>query len=147
MTDNEFKESATLNDVVTMLQRNQEILEDIATWIKIGNIENVKKILESALKTPEQKIVYHLSDGKPTREINTSCGVSFGSINKYWNMWYKLGLMKTINVKGGERFIKKFHLEDFGIDIPVIDLKKEGQKPLPMEQHTTTNNTTSGDKL
>jgi hypothetical protein len=135
MSGSDTKKSATLDDVVLALQRNQEVLEDIAAWVKIGNTENVRKILINALKSPEEKNVYHLSDGRGTREINALCGVSRGSISKYQNSWYKLGLVRTVNVKGGERFIKKFNLEDFGIDIPVITPKKEQEgEALPAEQ-------------
>ena len=112
------QKDANLNDVVSMLQKNQETLEEIATWVKIGNFANVKGILTSALKKPEERLVYHLSDGRSTRDINAMSDVSRGSISNYQNNWYRIGLMKTIGARGSDRFIKKFNLEDFGIEIP-----------------------------
>lgn len=147
MSDNESKKPATLDDVVLALQRNQDILEDIATWIKIGNFESVKKILESTLKTPEEKLVYHLSDDKTTREITAACGVSIGTISKYWNTWYKIGIMKAVSVRRGDRFVKKFNLEDFGIEIPVVTPKKTPeQKALPQGQQTPNDQVTVEDE-
>ena len=135
--NNDESKPATLDDVVAVLQQHQEILEDIATWIKIGNYENIKKILDSTLKTPEDKIVYNLSDGKNIREINNICGVSIGTVSKHWNIWYKLGLMKTVDVKRGERFIKKFNLEDFEIKIPEIAKQNATTENLMIEQPKT----------
>lgn len=142
----EQKKPATLDDVVDALQRNQEVLEDIATWVKIGNFDNIKKILEATLKTPEEKLVYHLSNNRTTREINSACGVSIGTISKQWNAWYKIGLMKTVSVSRGDRFIKKFNLEDFGIDVPIITPKKEQEsKASPPEQPELAEANTPGE--
>lgn len=135
--NNEQKKQATLDDVLTALQQNQQTLDDIKTWIKISGVEKVQSILTKALDTPEKRIVYHLSDGKTTREINAICGVSIGTVSTYWNSWNRLGLMKTISVKRGDRFIKGFDLEDYGIKMPEIPIQKEEQK-VEQSQNTSS---------
>jgi len=124
----EQKKSATLDDVVATLQQNQEILEELRVWAKINGVEKVQSVLNKVLNTPEKKMVYHLSDGKTTREINAICGVSIGTVSTYWNAWNRLGLMKTISVKGKDRFVKSFDLEDFGINVPQIPKQSVEQK-------------------
>jgi len=125
MSNTEQKKPATLDDVVTALQQNQQILEEIRVWTKINGMDKVQSVLNKALDTPEKRTVYHLSDGKTTREIQAICGVSIGAVSTYWNSWNRLGLMKTISVKRGDRFIKSFDLEDYSIEIPKITAKQE----------------------
>lgn len=132
------QKDATLNDVVVALQKSQEVLEDMAAWIKVGNFENVRIFLTSTFKKPEERIVYNLSDGRSTREINAACGVSLGSISNYQNNWNKMGLMKTTSVTRGDRYIKKFNLEDFGIEIPKQSDKKTSQPQITTESQTAS---------
>lgn len=141
--NNEQKKPATLDDVLLALEQNQQTLDDIKTWIKISGVEKVQNILSKFLETPEQRIVYHLSDGKTTREINSVCGVSIGTISRYWKMWYSLGIMKSVSVKGGgERHMKIFDLEDYGVEIPQI---KKGTEQKSSEQNTTEQTKPDGD--
>lgn len=123
--DNVEKIPATLNDVTEALAQNKKILEEISMWLKISGIEKVRGILNSTLNTPEKISVYHLSDGRGITEIHNTTGMSVGSISNYWNSWNKLGLMKSLPVKGGERLIKNFDLEDYGITIPKTLLKSQ----------------------
>lgn len=118
------QKSATLDDVVAILQKNQKMLEEIKVWSKINSIEKVKKILTEILNTPEKIIIYHLSDGRTIRNITAICGGSTYTISNYWNIWNNMGLMKSMRVKRGERFIKAFDLVHYGINIPSIPKKK-----------------------
>lgn len=131
------KKSATLDDVVIALQQNQEILEELMVWTKINGVEKVQSVLNKALDTPEKRMVYHLSDGKTTREINAICSISIGTVSIYWNTWNRLGLMRIINVKGKDRFIKSFDLEDYGIKMPEIPIQKKEQK-VEQSQNTSS---------
>lgn len=143
----EQKELATLENVITILQQNQKTLDEIRIWTKINGIEKVQNILNNALDTPEKRIVYHLSEGKTTREINTICGISIDTVSNYWNGWNRLGLMKTINVKGGgERFIKIFDLEHYGIEIPSITKKESKPKTTSVEKNQTEQQSVEGEK-
>jgi len=131
MTNNTGEENkdATLNDVVSLLQHNQDTLDELLTWIKIENVEKVKNVLNDALDTPEKKIVYHLSDGSSMQEIESKSSVSDSQVSRYHKKWFKLGLMKQTGSRGrGNKHIKVFDLEDFGIKIPQITLEQENQQ-------------------
>lgn len=143
--NDEQKKSATLDDVVVALQHNQETLEEIRTWAKINGVEKVQSLLNKTLNTPEKRIVYHLSDGKTIREIIAICGGSTATVSTYWNTWNRLGLMKSINVKRGERFIKSFDLEHYGIEIPPIIKKEPKQKTSSTEQNQTEQHPATGE--
>lgn len=129
---------ATLDDVVAELQKNHEMLEEIKVWTKINGVEKVQNILTKHLNLPEKIIVYHQSDGKTTREIGTMCSLDPKTISNYWRSWYKLGIMKTEKVRGGgNRYIKIFDLDDYGIKIPTISIKPK-QKTTTVEQQTVS---------
>ena len=132
--DNEQK-PATLDDVVAILQKNQGMLEEIMIWSKINNVEHVKKILTETLNTPEKIIIYHLSDGRTIRDITAICGGSTFTISNYWKTWNNRGLMKSMRVSRGERFIKAFDLAHYDIDIPPIP-KTKSQTATEQPKHT-----------
>jgi len=132
---NNDQKPATLDDVVAALQNNQETLDEIKVWTKINSVEKVQDILKKTLDSPEKIAIYHLSDGRTVRDIIAVCGGSTATVSNYWSSWNMLGLMKSISVKRGERFIKSFDLESYGIEIPVIAKKESKQKPT--EQHET----------
>jgi len=114
----------------TEQDRVVKLLEEILKWIKVTSIPQVKQLLETTLTTPEQKLAYHYSTGRPRREIATEIGVHDRTISEWWNQWIKLGIAEAKKVRGGgERGIRSFSLEDFGIEIPKIKQSTElGQK-------------------
>ncbi|MGH9993355.1 MAG: hypothetical protein ACREAZ_12085 [Nitrososphaera sp.] len=114
-----------MDDVVAILQKNQDTLEQILVWTKIGGSEKLKKTLEGALDTPQKKLVYHFSDGRPIRDVAQESGVGIGTISGYWSARNRLGIMKIKNVKGKERSVKVFDLDDIGIDLPKQATKQE----------------------
>jgi hypothetical protein len=134
VVNNNPNKPATLDDVVAMLQKGNELLEEATIWLRAGSYDKVKKLLQDTLDTPEKKLAYHSSDGKTTREVGVICNVDFTTIAKYWKAWYKAGLMKSIPVKGGgERNIRNFDLKDFGIEIPKIAPKQQPPTQLPKD--------------
>lgn len=137
MNNTEQKKPATLDDVVVAIQQNQQVLEEIRVWTKINGVEKVQSVLNNALDTPEKRMVYHLSDGKTTREIYAICSVSIGTVSTYWNSWNRLGIMKTISVKRGDRFIKSFDLEDYSVEVPTITKKEPDEKSTTPQQKST----------
>ena len=58
---NNEQKPATLDDVVAVLQKNQETLEEIKVWAKINGVEKVQDILKKTLNSPEKITIYHLS--------------------------------------------------------------------------------------
>ncbi|MFY9300030.1 MAG: hypothetical protein WAO91_02410 [Candidatus Nitrosotenuis sp.] len=147
------KTEPTLSDVIEVLNRNQNTLEEVATWLKISGTEKVKNLLESTLDKPEKILVYHHStESHSTREIETLSGVSLFAISSYQTSWFRLGLMKKIPVHGKNRYVKNFDLEDFGIKIPDVDKQKNqktseketqpvssSQEPSPTQQEAISN--------
>lgn len=129
------KTPASLDDIVSAIEKLQNSLDEVSMWQKISGVEKVKEVLERALDKPEKILVYHLStDDKTTREINNITGVSRVSISSYQKSWFNLGLMKKVPTSSKERYVKNFNLEDFGIKIPEIKLtnnqlkKRSGKK-------------------
>lgn len=106
------------------------LLKEILKWIKLAGMKEVKAVLTSELDTDQKKQVYQLSDGtKSNAEINQATGVSAGSISGDWKKWTKLAIGEKKPIAGGDRFVKAFDLEDFGIVIPEIPKKvKESNK-------------------
>ncbi len=105
------------------------LLKEILKWIKFAGMKEVKTVLISELDTDQKKQVYQLSDGsKSITEINQTTGVSAGSISAYWKKWVKLGLGEKKPVMGGDRFVKAFDLDDFGIVVPPFNPKSKEQK-------------------
>ena len=126
------KQPATLDDVISSIDKMQNSLNDVVKWLKILGVENVKVLLKKELDKPEKILVYHNStEGKSTRDIKKLSGAALGSISSYHTIWFNLGLMKKIPIPGNDRYVKNFDLEDCGIKIP----KKSNKKQLEAEQH------------
>ena len=97
------------------------LLSEILKWIKFAGMKEVKEVLVSELDTEQKKQVYKMSDGSKTNaEINKATGASAGAISGYWKKWVKKGLGEKTSVQGGDRFVRAFDLEDFGISIPEV---------------------------
>jgi hypothetical protein len=93
---------------------------EILKWIKVTSVPKVKTILESTLKTPEQKMAYQFSTGKKLLEVAKLANVSKSSVANWWESWARLGIAEMKSVRGGSRAIRSFSLEDFGIDVPKL---------------------------
>jgi len=93
------------------------LLREIVKWLRFAGMKEVKTVLTSALDTEQKKLVYHLSDGgKSSLDIAQQSGVSDFTVRNYWKQWSKLGIVEAIKVGRGDRYVKTFDLEDFGID-------------------------------
>ena len=84
----------------------------------------MKNVLEDVLNEPEKVIAYSMTDGKTSiRRITSIIGRSYGSVQGWWKEWVQIGIAETITVKGGgSRAVALFNLEDFGVQIPEINL-------------------------
>ena len=83
-------------------------------------MNGVKAVLTSELDTDQKRQVYQLSDGSKARaEIVKLTLASAGAISGYWKKWANLGLGEKLPVMGGgDRFVRAFDLEDFGVSVP-----------------------------
>ena len=114
---------------MTKEDRMIELLEELVKWTKVTSIPSAKKLLLDILPKPEQKIAYQASDGAPVKEVAKQANASVGSVSKWWEQWTRSGIAEDVPVRGGKRTVRKFSLEDFGIEVPVITVAnvKEGK--------------------
>ena len=100
----------------------KEILEEMLRWIKITSISHTKQVLDSL--PPQEKIAYHYSDGRNSREIAKNVGVNQSTIVTWWKKWNTKGIVEPLHVKRGIRYRHAFELSDFDIKVPSIPKKK-----------------------
>jgi len=110
-----------------------EPLEELVKWTKVASIPSVKKLLLEILPKPEQKIAYQASDGAKIKKVAKQASASVGSVSRWWEQWTRSGIAEDVPVRGGKRTMRKFSLEDFGIEVPVITVanakeSKAGEK-------------------
>lgn len=97
-----------------------DLLEELVKWTKVMSIPKVRTVLEEILQTPEERVAYQQSDGKPSKEIAELANVSYVTVTKWWKRWIKAGVAEPISARGGERARRVFSLEDFGLEIPSL---------------------------
>lgn len=99
--------------------RIEELLSEILRWIKFSGAREVRQILSSTLDTDQKRLIYHLSDGKHgSVEIANITKISDRSVRRYWDSWARVGIVDSLKVRGGDRYMKSFELEDFGMRVP-----------------------------
>jgi hypothetical protein len=99
-----------------------ELLEELVKWTKAVSIPKVKELLLSILESPEEMVAYQLSDGeKGGREVAERANVSQPTVAKWWKKWIVSGIAEPISVQRGERARRIFSLDDFGIEVPLIE--------------------------
>jgi DNA-binding CsgD family transcriptional regulator len=107
------KESADKQDKII------ELLGEILIWTRLQGVQNARAVLTTTLKTDTDKIIYHLSDGRPSGQIAKVCGVTEVSVRNYWRRWFTLGITQ-LSKKHKGRFERSFSLEDLGIKVPTM---------------------------
>lgn len=113
-----------------------ETLKEIQKWIRFSGWINVKRILLDTLNEPKQLVAYSLTNGENGLDyIKDRIGRSRGTVQRYWASWQKIGIVESINVRGGSRGKALFDLEEFGIEIPVLDLEEEQDTSEEEEQN------------
>lgn len=105
-----------------------EILTEILKWIKVTSIPQVRKLLLDILRSNEEKIAYHFSDGRSSQEVAKFAGVGYVTITRWWKSWVRAGIAESVSVKGGERARRMFSLEDFNIEVPSLKEPKSTKK-------------------
>ena len=92
-------------------------LKDIRMILNIGLHSFMKTRINEILNTEKKRKAYQASDGKTSRQVIQVSGLSKGTIIKLWRIWNSQGLGNLIKVKGGNRFVRSFSLNDFQISI------------------------------
>lgn len=117
------------------------LLREILKWIRFAGMKEVKAALSTALDTDQKKLVYQLSDGKASSsEIAKVGGVSDWTVRNWWKIWAKTGIVEPLKAGRGERYMRSFDLEDFGIDVSKISTpevkREEVQETLPVQDES-----------
>lgn len=98
----------------------QKIMQEILKWTRLQGMQTAKTILENYLTKDTEKLAYHFSDGRDSREVGRLAGISHMTVTNYWKKWLALGIVEPVRVRGGERYRKIFSLEGFGMAIPEV---------------------------
>lgn len=114
-----------MNEELSKEHQMIQLLEELVIWTKVTSIPYVKKTLEEILHSPEEKIAYQASDEKTTyRQVAKLANVGLSTISRYGKKWIKSGIAKAVPTKGGgQKAVRLFSLEDFGIEIPQASAK------------------------
>lgn len=96
-----------------------ELLGEILRWTRLQGVQNARAVLTTTLKADTDKIIYHLSDGRPSGQIAKVCGVTEVSVRNYWRRWFTVGITQPSKKYKG-RFERSFSLEDLGIKVPAM---------------------------
>lgn len=114
-----------------------QLLEELVRWTKVTSIPHVKTLLEQILQSSEEKIAYQASDGNRTQaEIAKIAGVSQMTISNYGKKWIRNGVAKAVVTTKGQRAIRLFSLEDFGIEVPQIVEKPKETEVVEAQQES-----------
>ncbi len=96
----------------------QGTMQEILKWVRLQGMQTARVILEECLKKDPEKLAYHFSDGRDSREVGRLAGISHMTVINYWKKWAALGIVEPVRARGGERYRRLFSLEDFGIAAP-----------------------------
>jgi transposase len=120
-----------------------QILREILRWSRFENFPKLRKILLDTLKTPEEKLVYELTDGEKSRyDIAKETGIQDSTVRSWWERWYNLGILEPSGKRKG-RPQKIMALEDMGIEVPKMPTKKpEVKKEKVTESKSAEENVT-----
>lgn len=125
-----------------MSDKNSEevvLLREILKWIRFSGIKEVRAVLMNALDTEQKRMIYHLSDGKRgSVEISKAVNVGDSTVRRYWEMWFRFGIVESLGVQRGLRYKKSFELGDFGFDIPQMKIADTASKKESVENTTPT---------
>ena len=96
-------------------------LAELVKWTKVTSYKQVKATLAEALEKEDERLIYHLSDGKRTGvEISKLTNINPARISVLQSTWAKLGIL----AKTARGYEKQFNLEDFGLGVPEQDSVK-----------------------
>jgi len=99
-----------------------QLLEELVKWTRVTSIPKVKELLMNILESPEERIAYQSSDGeRSSREVADQANVSQFTVAKWWKKWIKAGIAEPVSVRRGERAMRIFVLNDFGIEVSAIE--------------------------
>lgn len=77
-----------------LLRELIDLQREANRWLRAMALPALAESLSRALTTPEARRVYQASDGRSSREVGGTAGVSHPTVLRYWNRWIPLGLVE-----------------------------------------------------
>lgn len=92
------------------------VLREILKWIRFSGMKEASNVLRTTLDSAQKRRIYQLSDGeKSSRDISKASNVSYKTVQNYWRLWAKTGIVEPIKAGTGDRYRHVFDLEELGI--------------------------------
>ena len=104
-------------------QEIKDILKEILKWTKFEGIQKVKQVLENTLDDDTKKLIYELSDGRPSPEIARIARVTPPTVRNYWKDWAILGITE-IHPDYKKRYHRVFSLKEVGIEVEIPEVEE-----------------------
>ena len=101
-------------------QEIKNILKEILKWTKFEGMQKVKQVLEATLDTDAKKLIYELSDGRPSPAIARIASVSDQTVRNYWKEWAVLEIVE-VHPDYKKRYRRVFSLKEVGIKVPEVE--------------------------
>jgi len=106
-----------------------QLLGELTRWTKLNVILTHKKAILELLRSPRDRLIFQLSNGKSSRELASEFHMDKRTVSKLWKIWIEKGVAQAVPVKGGGiRAQRSFSLEDFEIEIPSLEEALSGKK-------------------
>jgi len=110
----------------TTLKDVSERLDELIAWQRFESLPKLRTVLVKELDSDAKKVDYEMTDGeKSRRDIALALGISDDNIQRWWEKWYELAVVRpSEKFKGRPQHIVS--LEDVGIKFPKMQsVKKE----------------------
>jgi hypothetical protein len=116
------------DNIIIALERIEQRLGSLERWLRFGNIDKLRSILEIEMKDDNKKLAYEYSDGsRGYREVGQLANVPAPTVQAWWTRWFTLGIMEPSSTRTG-RVQRICSLREIGLDIPAEIQKKSKQK-------------------
>jgi predicted ArsR family transcriptional regulator len=109
-------------------------LDELVAWQRFESLPKLREVLLKELDSDVKKLAYEMTDGeKSRRDIASTLGISDDNVQKWWQRWYELAIVRpSKSFKGRPQHIVS--LEDVGIKLPkAVSVKKEAETELAEE--------------
>ncbi len=118
-------------DEKDLLAEILSVQREILIWGRFEGMQRLKPVLESLLKTDQEKRVYELSIGEYTSpQIGKAVGVTDQTVRNYWKKWARAGVVRP-SEKAGKGFTHLCSLEDLGVHVPTALPTIPEEKEIP----------------
>jgi hypothetical protein len=103
-------------------------LDELLAWQRFESTPRLRTVLLKELDSDVKKLAYEMTDGENSRrDIASAVRTSDDNIQKWWEKWYELAIVRPSKRKGRPQHITS--LEDLGIKVPkATSPKKEGEE-------------------